>query len=93
MKRSTRPSNSPRKAEAVAESVVTQVKAYMASSAPVGPHLADQLLLPIALAGKGAFRCSELTQHTLTNIEFIRRFLGVQIRHAQVGKSEWEVAL
>jgi len=46
----------------------------------VGEHLADQLLLPLAVAGGGRFRCADLSLHASTNIDTIRAFLDVQIR-------------
>lgn len=66
-------------AEAVATMVVDEVRRYLVSSAPVGPYLADQLLLPLALAGGGTFRTQGLSRHATTNIEVIRRFLDVPI--------------
>jgi RNA 3'-terminal phosphate cyclase (ATP) len=45
----------------------------------VGEHLADQLLVPMALAGAGAFVSLPPTQHALTNAEVIRKFLDVRI--------------
>lgn len=66
-------------AEAVAGEAVDEARAYLACGAPVGPHLADQLLAPMALAGGGSFRTSSLTEHSTTNIEVIRRFLDVRI--------------
>jgi RNA 3'-terminal phosphate cyclase (ATP) len=67
------------RAEAVAEDVVKQARAYLASGAPVGEYLADQLLLPLALAGKGQFLTQNVSRHLLTNIEVIRQFLTVAI--------------
>ena len=52
----------------------------------VGKHLADQLLLPMALAGGGAFRTAAMTPHTRTNIEVIRVFLDVDVRLAEDGQ-------
>ena len=46
---------------------------------PVGPHLADQLLLPLALAGRGTFRTAPLTRHATTNIDVIHQFLDVPV--------------
>ena len=66
-------------AERVAREVVKQVKRYMACSAPVGRHLADQLLVPMALAGGGVFRTLALTRHTTTNMEVVRGFVEVNI--------------
>jgi RNA 3'-terminal phosphate cyclase (ATP) len=46
---------------------------------PVGVHLADQLLLPLALAGGGTLRTVKPSTHTLTNADVIRRFVDVSI--------------
>src|SRR5262249_13743089 len=66
-------------AEAVADKVVDEVRRYLVSNAPVGPYLADQLLLPLALAGGGAFRTHGLSRHATTNIDVIGRFLDLPI--------------
>jgi RNA 3'-terminal phosphate cyclase (ATP) len=71
-------------AEKVADEAVRQAKAYLKSDAPVGTHLADQLLLPMAMAGVGSFRTMPLTRHTQTNIEVVEMFLPVRIRQEQV---------
>ena len=68
-----------RRAESVAESAVREMKAYLAAPAPVGEHLADQLLLPLALAGGGSFATAPLTPHATTNAAVIRRFLSVAV--------------
>lgn len=70
--------------EKVARLLAKEVSTYMESKAPVGPHLADQLALPMALAvqasGKpGAYAASEMTEHAWTNLDVIRRFLPVKI--------------
>jgi RNA 3'-terminal phosphate cyclase (ATP) len=65
-------------AEAVAANVANQVKAYLASAASAGEHLADQLLLPMALAGKGAFVTTALNLHAQTNMHVIQQFLPVR---------------
>ena len=80
-------------AEAVAESVVKEVEAYLESEAPVGPYLADQLLLPMALAGGGRFITVKPTSHTLTNIEIIRAFLDVDIVVEQRARTQWTIDL
>jgi RNA 3'-terminal phosphate cyclase (ATP) len=66
-------------AEAVAKGVVREVKDYLASGAAVGSCLADQLLLPMALAGAGSFTASRLSQHCITNAQIIGKFLPVSI--------------
>jgi RNA 3'-terminal phosphate cyclase (ATP) len=68
------------RAEAVAESAAYEAVAYLAHAAPVGQHLADQLLLPMALAGAGSFTCTEVTQHLRSNALVIERFTGRKMR-------------
>lgn len=67
-----------RTAEQVANDVLTEVNAFIAADVPVGEHLADQLLIPIALAG-GSFVTMTPTPHTLTNIDIVQRFLPVAL--------------
>lgn len=66
------------RAEIVAERAVQQAREYLAHDAPVGPHLADQLVLPLAIAGEGAFRTTPLTLHARTNLDVVQRFLPVR---------------
>ena len=67
-------------AEFVAKKAAREMKAYLASDAPVGSHLADQLLVPLAIGNGGIFRCTETSQHTLTNIHTIKSFIEKEIR-------------
>jgi len=60
-----------RPAEAVAKEPVTEVKRYLKSKAVVGEHLADQLLLPLALAGCGSVITLTPSSHTRTNMAVI----------------------
>ncbi len=64
-----------RPAESVANHAVQQCQRYLKSTAPVGEHLADQILLPLALAGAGSYRAICLSRHTSTHIEVVRSFL------------------
>jgi RNA 3'-terminal phosphate cyclase (ATP) len=68
------------RAELVAARACDELEAFLRSDVPVGEHLADQLLLPLAVAGGGRFRCAPLSSHAVTNIATIRRFLDVPIR-------------
>ena len=61
-------------AEQVASQAVEAAKDYLASNIPVGHYLADQLLLPLALAGSGAFVTGEPSLHTTTNMTVIQYF-------------------
>ncbi|MEM7204492.1 MAG: RNA 3'-terminal phosphate cyclase [Planctomycetota bacterium] len=69
-----------KRAERVAQDAVGETRNYLRTDVPVGPYLADQLLVPLALAGGGSFRTMPLTRHTQTNIEVVQRFLSVPIR-------------
>jgi RNA 3'-terminal phosphate cyclase (ATP) len=78
-------------AERVGESVADEVREYLAAGVPVGRHLADQLLLPMALGGGGRFRTVRPSSHTTTHIALLRAFLGSEIRVREVGGDAWEV--
>jgi RNA 3'-terminal phosphate cyclase (ATP) len=81
------------RAETVAARVVAEAERYLATGAPVGEHLADQLLIPLALAGAGAYTTGPLTLHTTTNIEIIKKFLSCEIRTTQLTKDVWKVEI
>jgi RNA 3'-terminal phosphate cyclase (ATP) len=66
-------------AEKVASDACDEAERYLKSDVPVGSHLADQLLIPMALAGGGSFRTLSPSAHTQTNVSVIRRFLDVPI--------------
>ena len=64
-------------AEHVAARAARDTKALLEAGVPVGEHLADQLLIPLALAGGGAFRTVAPTLHARTNAQIIEMFLPV----------------
>jgi RNA 3'-terminal phosphate cyclase (ATP) len=66
-------------AERVAQNAAKEAKRYLDSDAAVGEHLADQLLLPMAVGEGGTFTTTPLTGHSTTNIEVIRKFVDVAI--------------
>ena len=80
-------------AEKVAGRAATSVREYLAFDVPVGRYLADQLLVPMALAGGGKFRTLSPTQHTTTNIEIIKKFLDVEIAVTEYGRNQWEIEI
>lgn len=80
------------RAEIVAERAAKDAQRYLDAECPVGEHLADQLLLPFALAGSGRFHTMEPTSHTTTNIEVIREFLDVEIKVRHLTDHVWEIA-
>jgi len=66
-------------AEAVAGQAIEQVRDYLRAGVPVGRFLADQIMLPLALAGGGRFLTRPLTNHATTNASVIAEFLSVPI--------------
>lgn len=74
--------------ERVAAEAVDAFEAHHASGMALDGHLADQLLLPLALASAGLqggptpihrFTTAAITRHLVTNAATIRRFLPVEI--------------
>jgi RNA 3'-terminal phosphate cyclase (ATP) len=80
-------------AEKVANRTVKQVREYLALDVPVGRYLADQLLIPMAMAGGGVFHTLSPTRHTTTNIEIIKRFLDVGIDLNACERNQWRVEI
>jgi RNA 3'-terminal phosphate cyclase (ATP) len=74
------------RSEAVAKTALHEARRYIASGAAVGEHLADQLMLPLALAGGGSFTASAISGHSITNAEVISRFLPVDFQMSQDGE-------
>jgi RNA 3'-terminal phosphate cyclase (ATP) len=66
-------------AEVVAKGAVSKAQKYLTGNAAVDTYLADQLLLPMTLAGGGSFTATEWSQHAATNAEVIQRFLPIKI--------------
>ncbi|HET6250533.1 MAG TPA: RNA 3'-terminal phosphate cyclase [Tepidisphaeraceae bacterium] len=71
-------------AESVAQQAISEAKAYLAAGAPVGDHLADQLILPMALAGGGSFVTRKLSMHARTNIDVVKRFIKIDIQQSEL---------
>ena len=66
-----------KRAEEVATEAVHGLSAYLKSGAAIDCHLADQLLLYLALAdGTSRFTTEAITLHLLTNAWAIEQFLG-----------------
>ena len=80
-----------KRAEQVAREAVNAFLAHHATGAAVDPHLADQLILPAALASAASsFTTSEIGQHLLTNIWVIQQLtdtrIGIEGEAGQIGK-------
>ena len=77
-----------KRAEAVADEVFRALLAHHRSKRVVDRHLADQLLLYMALAeGRSTITVSEITSHLLTTVWVIEQFLPVKFEvEGEVGK-------
>jgi len=66
-------------AELVAREASRAMLAHLATGAALDPHLADQLVAPLALAGgESRYTTSELTPHLLTNLRTAAAFTGLR---------------
>jgi RNA 3'-terminal phosphate cyclase (ATP) len=74
-------------AERVADEAVDGFLEFLATDGAVDYHLADQLILPLALAsGASRVRTSRITSHLMTNAEIVKMFLPVSIEmDGQIG--------
>ena len=63
-------------AKRVAQAASQGARKFLASDATVGPYLADQLMLPLALLRGGEYTTLRPTPHTRTNAAILNRFLG-----------------
>lgn len=80
-------------AERVAKRLSDEVLAWLGTDVPVDEHLADQLLLPMALARGGRFLTTAPSLHTLTNMAVIERFLPVSFTSTTTDERRWELAV
>lgn len=80
-------------AEAVAQQLADETREYLDADVPVGRHLADQLMIPLALAGAGSYRTMEPDSHARTNRDVIRIFTGTRIRCEQESGQSWVVSV
>ncbi len=78
-------------AERVAAGPAKEAKRWLEAGVPVGEHLADQILVPMALAGRGCFRTLPPTEHTRTNIAMVTRLLDVEITSQELGRDDWRL--
>jgi RNA 3'-terminal phosphate cyclase (ATP) len=74
--------------EVVAEKAVTALLSFHDTGAAVDEHLADQLVIPLALAeGKSVLAVEAVTSHLRTNIEVVRRFVDRPITVDEAGRT------
>lgn len=84
------------RAETVAQRAAQAALDYLDAGAPVGEHLADQLLLPLAIAahlgtGGGVFRTTHLSLHSTTHIGLLEKFMDLSITTEKRGENDYLV--
>jgi RNA 3'-terminal phosphate cyclase (ATP) len=77
------------RAELVAQRACDEALEYLGADVPVGRHLADQLPLPFALAGGGAFVSLSASPHLDTQCEILSRFLPCQVDRTKQSAIAW----
>jgi RNA 3'-terminal phosphate cyclase (ATP) len=80
-------------AERVGAIASEAAKAWLDADAPVGMHLADQLVVPMAIAGGGTFRASHVTEHARTVVDVARKFVDVAIAIEERGADDFRFAI
>ena len=78
-------------AEKVAARLADEVRRVTRAEVAADEHLADQLLLPLALGQGGSFTTLEPTEHSRTHTEVIRTFLGRETRFTRLARDRWRV--
>jgi RNA 3'-terminal phosphate cyclase (ATP) len=67
--------NTEDRAEVFANALCDRLEVFLATGVPVDERLADQIVLPLALAGGGSFRTLEPSAHLMTQLDVLRQFL------------------
>ena len=65
--------------DVLAQDVALEAEHYLAHSAALGSYLADQLLVPLALCGRGSFTTTAITAHVRSNAAVIEEFTGRRV--------------
>lgn len=73
------------RAETLGEKSAGRMAGFLAGKAFSGPYLADQLILPMALAGGGAFTTVKPSSHMLTAAAIAEKFTGRRLAAERTG--------
>jgi RNA 3'-terminal phosphate cyclase (ATP) len=80
-------------AEVVAQQATEAAQSRLKAEVPVDECLADQFLLPMALAGGGSLRMVAPSSHATTNATIIERFLPLAIRFERENELPWRATV
>jgi RNA 3'-terminal phosphate cyclase (ATP) len=78
-------------AERVANLAANEFEAYLNADVPIGEHLADQLLLLMALGQGGKFLSVEPSLHTKTHAQILKLFLDTKVTMEPVTETSWMI--
>jgi RNA 3'-terminal phosphate cyclase (ATP) len=69
-----------KRAEKVADEAVDQLLTFLRSEGCIDHYMADQILLPLSvIPGKSIYPTNRISQHLITNVHVIQKFLPVKI--------------
>jgi len=80
------------RAEVVAQNAARMARDYLAAEVPVSRHTADQLIIPMAMAGSGTFCTTALSRHTLSAIELVGQLTDLEVAVANI-RGQWHVEI
>ncbi len=79
--------------ESVAKNLCQRASAFIESGAMVDEYLADQLLLYLTIAKRGAFITNHVSQHCLTNIEVIRQITDLTLSVTEIKLNQFLIQI
>lgn len=80
-------------AESVARQAGDRALAFIRAGVPVDRHLADQLIVPLALAGGGTFFTEKPSLHTRTCMDLLPFFTKVRAEASEQDGKRWMICL
>ena len=80
-------------AEKVVRQAINRASSFLRAEVPVERHLADQLIVPLALAGGGSFLTEKPSLHTRTCLDLLPLFMNIRSCVTQQSAKAWHVSL
>lgn len=80
-------------AERVARQAAQRALAFIRAGVPVDRHLADQLIVPLALAGGGSFLTEKPSLHAETCMNLLPFFTDIRASMAEISENRWQIKL
>lgn len=77
----------------VAADIFKPANDFFSSNAAIDEHLADQIIVLMALCGGGKFTTTKPSLHTTTNLDIIKKFLTVEAELHQLNNMVWSISI